>query len=390
MDLDDFNKNIFKDLVEKLSSENKITYLSGDFNIDLLKTDTDDKTSDFYNILTSNLFIPHITLPTRITSDSQTLIDNIFSNDPDFAQGVSGNFTFSISDHLAQFLIMPRPDNRLPRKQNIKKRDLKNYNKTSLVADVINVNWQETLDIEKGDINHSFDSFDKKVNEILDKHVPFKKLNKKQLRLQSKPWITPGIIKSIKRRDKLLKKYIKIVDVIHKEQVHKEYKQLRNRIVAIIRKSKKHYFQNYFIKNAKDIKKTWTGIKNIINIKTTSKGQPISMLIDNDLTTDPNRYAEGFNSYFSSIAKKLQVSSSFGRTNFEKYLTAPLSSNFLFHSADANEIMLIINTFNNSKATGPHSIPTEILKVISPNVCHPLKELINLLLQQEFIQINLK
>ena len=65
------------------------------------------------------------------------------------------------------------------------------------------MNWHKILEVEKGDINHSFDSFDKKVNEILEKHVPLKKLNKKQLRLQSKPWITPGIVKSIKRRDNL-------------------------------------------------------------------------------------------------------------------------------------------------------------------------------------------
>ena len=126
MELDEFNKKFFKDFIEKLASENKITYLSGDFNIDLLKIDIDDKISEFYSSLTSNLFVPHITLPTRITSHSQTLIDNIFSNDPDFAQGISGNFTFSISDHLAQFLIMPRPDKRIPRKQNTLKRDLKN------------------------------------------------------------------------------------------------------------------------------------------------------------------------------------------------------------------------------------------------------------------------
>ena len=108
MDIDDFNKNFFKDFIEKLSSENKISYLSGDFNIDLLKIDTNEKINDFYNSLTANLFVPHITLPTRITSHSQTLIDNIFSNDPDFAQGISGNFTFSTSDHRDQFLIMHR------------------------------------------------------------------------------------------------------------------------------------------------------------------------------------------------------------------------------------------------------------------------------------------
>ena len=390
MDLDDFNKNFFKDFIEKLSSENKITYLSGDFNIDLLIVDTNEKIGDFYNSLTANLFVPHITLPTRITSHSQTLIDNIFSNDPDFAQGISGNFTFSISDHLAQFLIMPRPDKRLPRKHNILKRDLKNYDKASLVADITNLNWHDILEIEKGDINHSFDSFDQKVNEILNKHAPLKKLNKKQLRLQSKPWITPGIVKSIKRRDNLLKKYIKTTDVDIKENLHMEYKQVRNKIVAIIRKSKKHYFQNYFLENAKNIKKTWNGIKNVINIKSINQGQPISMFIDKELTTEPIKIAEGFNSYFSTIAEKLQLNSSLGRINFEKYLTSPLRSNFLFHSADVNEIMLIINSFKNLKATGPFSIPTEILKVISPSVCYPLKEIINLSFATGMYPDNLK
>ena len=108
MTIDYFNDNIFNNFMDKFSKENKVSYLCGDFNIDLLKIETDDNINSFYNTLTSNLFVPHITLPTRITSHSKTLIDNIFSNDPEFTSGISGNFTFSISDHIAQFLIMPR------------------------------------------------------------------------------------------------------------------------------------------------------------------------------------------------------------------------------------------------------------------------------------------
>ena len=78
MDIEEFNKKYMEPVLLKLSSENKIAFLLGDFNIDLLKTETDDDISNFYNILTSNLFMPHITLPTRITSHSKTLIDNIF------------------------------------------------------------------------------------------------------------------------------------------------------------------------------------------------------------------------------------------------------------------------------------------------------------------------
>ena len=205
-----------------------------------------------------------------------------------------------------------------------------------------------------------------------------KKINKKELRLQLKPWITPGIVKSIKRRDKLLRKFIKYTENNRKNELHTQYKALRNQIVTIIRKSKKNHFQKYFTENAKDIRKTWTGIKSIINIRTLPKCQPTSMMIDKELITDPSKVEEGFNNYFSSIAEKLQQNIIFGDNNLSKYLNTPLNYNFLFKSVDTNEIILIIDSLENSKATGPHSIPTEILKTIKLNICHPLKEIINL------------
>ena len=61
-----------------------------------------------------------------------------------------------------------------------------------------------------------------------------------------------------------------------------------------------------------------------------------------------------------------------------KWLSTPLDYNFLFKSVDTNEIILIIDSLENSKATGPCSIPTEILKLIKHNICYPLKEIINL------------
>ena len=56
MDIDDFNVN-FEELMEKIS-ENKEVFLMGDFNIDLLKTGDDNHVNDFYDINTTNLFVP--------------------------------------------------------------------------------------------------------------------------------------------------------------------------------------------------------------------------------------------------------------------------------------------------------------------------------------------
>ena len=79
------------------------------------------------------------------------------------------------------------------------------------------------------------------------------------------------------------------------------------------------------------------------------------MMIDKEIQTDPGKIAEGFNTYFSTIAEKLQSKTSFAENHFSKYLSTPLNFNFLFNSADNKEIILIINSLLNGKATGPHT-----------------------------------
>ena len=77
--------------------------------------------------------MPLITLPTRITASSKTLIDNILHNQ--FTPNIqSGNLSVSISDHIPQFVIIPLANkNPLPKKQIIFVRDYKNINKPALI-----------------------------------------------------------------------------------------------------------------------------------------------------------------------------------------------------------------------------------------------------------------
>ena len=100
MDLTDLNK-----LLENISKEQKSVFLLGDFNANRLNYNEHNETNEFLYSLASNSFILLILQSTRITSYSNTLIDNIFSNaiDPDI---VSGNLTTTISDNLPQFSII--------------------------------------------------------------------------------------------------------------------------------------------------------------------------------------------------------------------------------------------------------------------------------------------
>ena len=76
--LADFNSNYLNKLLENISKEQKSNFLLGDFNVNLLNYNEHNETNKFLDSLASNSFIPLVLQPTRITSHSNTLIDNIF------------------------------------------------------------------------------------------------------------------------------------------------------------------------------------------------------------------------------------------------------------------------------------------------------------------------
>ena len=87
-----FNNGFMNILFDKLTKENKPSVISGDFNLNLIKYTQNRGVNQFLENILSNSFIPHITLPTRVTGKSATLIDNIFTNNYEH-NCVSGNIT---------------------------------------------------------------------------------------------------------------------------------------------------------------------------------------------------------------------------------------------------------------------------------------------------------
>ena len=98
--------NILTLFLTNFPKENKQVFLLGDLNMNLLKYNDHQPTNEFLESLTSNSFLPYILQPTRLTSHSKTLIDNIFSNVISY-EVISGNITATISDHPPQFLFVP-------------------------------------------------------------------------------------------------------------------------------------------------------------------------------------------------------------------------------------------------------------------------------------------
>ena len=149
MDAREFNYTFLQITLEKRSYKNKDIILMGDFNIDVLKYDTNNDSAAFLDMMYENFLLPYISSPTRVTPRSETLIDNIFSNIID-DEIISGNIATTISDHYAQFTLFKNKIKSQKDKKIAKfARNYKTLDKEIFDSDLKNMNWKEILKIEE-------------------------------------------------------------------------------------------------------------------------------------------------------------------------------------------------------------------------------------------------
>ncbi len=121
---------------------------------------------------------------------------------------ISGNIVYDVTDHLPNFLIINK-FSCLTSNIKIYKRDYSKYNETDLINQAEAINWQDVLFSHGADPSNMFDSFYSESSSIIDKNIPIKELSRKERKVQSKPWVTPGIRKSIHINNTYYKKYLK-------------------------------------------------------------------------------------------------------------------------------------------------------------------------------------
>ena len=309
---------------------------------------------NFFQSMMSHHLLPCITIPTKINHKVNTVIDNIFTNKI-YNESIAGNLTFSLSDnHLPSFLIVPKESQiHKSKNNNYLKRDTKNFNKNHFAQDLMNIDWNNVIGLEMGDVHHSNNKFLSKINEVLDKHMPFRKITQKEFKQQQKPWINNDIIGKIRYKNILYKRLCKEKNENKKNFLLQECKQIRNELTNATRTSKKAYYDNYFSKNTNCLKKIWKGIKEIINIKAKNISSP--MCVQNDkgkMVDSPQDIADTFNKYYSNIAGNILSKRKYsGSTKFSDYLTNPTSNSFSLHECDPAEVEAVILLFNTDKKT---------------------------------------
>ena len=151
-------------------------------------------TSDYLDMLFSLGYLPLITKATRITDHSKTLIDHIYTNCPEKVLK-SGICLADISDILPCFCTF---SSKLQINAQQKcYRDFSNFNSDLFIEDLDKVDF---LSLVEPDVNKSMINIANTLQHLSDKHDPIKKTTNRTKRMLNKPWITKGILTSIKKK----------------------------------------------------------------------------------------------------------------------------------------------------------------------------------------------
>ena len=369
-------KNDLKTILTKLDKSNKPCYIMGDFNIDLLKYECCNYSNNFFNQLSSSGYVPLITKPTRITRSTATLIDNIFTNNANKTGHQSGILLNDISDHLPIFTITEHETENSPVILNSGSYKTRKIGKKSLelfAYKIKNCDWQSTL--SKINPTESYESFFKEFFEIYDKFFPLKTYKTKNIKRDNNLWITRGLIKSSKTKEKLYKKFIK-KPTRNNEQNYKKY---RNKLNHLTRIAKKNYYCKKFCQAQNDIKSTWKTINQLLDKQKSKSSLPRSFLNDNnEEINDPNLIANNFNDFFVNVGPKLAKEFRHNTDEFYKYLKGNYKDSMFLYETSPDEVNRIIDKLECKSSCGNDEISSKVIKYVAPFVSVPLTHIFNL------------
>ena len=321
----------------------------------------DDETEKILN------FLPVITKPTRFPpppnprSISPTLIDHIWVNK--FPRYSCGILLADLTDHCPIFIDLeaPVPNSKI----KLKFRDHSEDRLNEFIAKLKNFDWG--LSTQFG-VDYLTEHFIDSLNSLYVSTFPWKIKYISSKRLE-KPWLTPGLLKSIGTKSlyfKLLK-----MDLV---SVH-SYKRYRNVLNLTIRKAKITYFSRSFKKCQSDMKATWRWIRRLLN-QGNSRSHIKSLVVDGRDIVDETEIANSFNNYFSSVAQGLDDRLPKLCNSPLDYVHADVSPSIFIRPMTYKICNRIIQNLKN-KSCPQDSIPVFLLKTVSQYLIEPICFLVN-------------
>ena len=139
---------------------------------------------------------------------------------------------------------------------------------------------------------------------LLDTYATIQKFTKAELKLKSKLWLTNGIMTSIKKKNKIYKKFIKAKNSAEKNILYNEFKHYRNLVIKLSRIIKAKHYYHYFTDYKKNMLKTWDGISLLVNMNKRNNKTVTCLNVDGIEEMDLFLISNHFNKFFLNHCTK--------------------------------------------------------------------------------------
>lgn len=328
--------------------------LGGDFNINML-LDSSIKT-EFETTLNFHCCQNTIALPTRITENTETLLD-LFITNVDIECVLAGVITYAISDHLPIFLSLEQTIKATENSHKYTYRRINPVTLSSFRQLVTDTNWDDVFIDENPE--SAYNTFMNKFTAAYDVSFPHKThtLSNKA----RKPWVSKEILKLIRQRDRLYGRFIKT----RCPNLLKLFKEFRNYVTKELRAAKKCYYLNLFSSSTRRSDDVWRVLNSLVQ----RSPEPISRIIKDDREITGVDLANAFNNHFLFVAP----TSTSQRRNLS-FMKSCNQNCMLLDPTDPREIITVFMELKNSKAEDAYGfqiIPVKyVIDVISGCLAH--------------------
>ena len=335
---------------------NKEMLFLGDMNIDLIQSH-----SKWHNIINSYNLRQCVTVPTRVTSKTCTLIDHIYSSNVSSITEICVP-PIGISDHNAICVTWMKKGFKIPKITHsvITFRSFKSFNLSGFQSDLQSAPFQNIYNFTNPDDALTF--WTSTFLSVINKHIP---LIQKRVKSKILPgWLTHDILHAMDKRDDLKKRGL-----------FDEYKKERNTVKYMIRKSKRNFFQS-LIKDKRNTAQICKAIRQLTK----------SCVQDEEC----NIPADIFNIHFSEIGNKLIVNKkksfdSFDFKNLKSFCeNKKIRTTFSIPLITTHEVNSYIKSLKDKNSFGFDGISSKILKLSLPHTTDSLTYLFNLCLSNNY------
>ena len=357
-------------ILGKTNKKNLLTFVTGDFNYNLLNSDTDKHAASFLETMSINRYQPCILEPTRLVfGNKPTLIDNIFINSLE-KDVFCGNLMSKLSDHLPQFILV-KDIMKKPKKRCRLIKDYSNFCEEAYKADLRKIYINP---IHYRNVYLMFTEFQKQYLAVISKHVPMKKLSIKSFTWKQKPWITSDIQSLIKKKNTCNAKFVRTKHPFW----HERFKMLNKEVQKVLFTSKQNYFKKYFAENLNNLRKIWAGLNDLISQKKKQNMEDIFLNDSDGIKTDQKNVANSFNKYFTNVANDLISRLGEPNTEHQDYLKNPNQHSIFLNEIEPDEVRKVISGLDIHKSGDIYGITPYLLKTGCEELVSTLTLLFNI------------